>query len=81
MQQQQQEQRGTTAVQAFPTEEKPQKASKRFSKYIYCLPEPIKNDVLENSEYYTKWMIRNLTNAVQLRDEVILSNTCQTLDT
>lgn len=79
--QQQEEQRDTTMVQTSSPERNPQKASKRFSKYIYCLPDPIKNDILENSEYYTKWMIRNLTNAVQLRDEVILSNTCQTLDT
>lgn len=48
---------------------------KRFSKWVNCFPEPLKNSFIENEESYTKWMLNNIANAAQLRDETIFSNT------
>ena len=74
---QEQKQAQTQAIQQQCKTET--KASQRVKKWVCCFPETFKESFLSNEDLYAKWMLKNLANAIQLRDETILSNTAKML--
>lgn len=48
--------------------------SGRLRKFVHCLPDSLKENIIENEEAYTKMTINTLANAAQLRDEDVLSH-------
>lgn len=74
MQQQQRREQPPTTTSSQQQQQSNNVKSGRLRKLVYCLPDPLKENIIENEEAYTKMMINTLANAVQLRDEDVLSH-------